>query len=187
MPRRRAVSFMRWANAASEPETFSPSAAATSFSERTTRAVSAVSTVIVPPTGTPRWPAYSTLSALLGDRDRVAAQAAGLHLLEHDVHRHELGERRGIPGGAGIALQQGLAGRRIDHEIGPGHDRAGGRRDGPDLRPGRPRRTGPAGASGRSRKRAFISTNSCHYIALMLKVMIAPVTPFQQNCSIVWD
>src|SRR6478609_3782930 len=38
-----------------------------------------------------------------------------------------------------------------------------------------------------SGKRAFISANSCHYIASMLKVMIAPVTPFQQNCSIVWD
>src|SRR5512135_672699 len=50
---------------------------------------------------------------------------------------------------------------------------------------------GPANRARRSvrqsRKRAFISTDSCHYIAVMLKVMIAPVTPFQQNCSIVWD
>src|SRR4051812_42897762 len=50
---------------------------------------------------------------------------------------------------------------------------------------------GPANAISssetRNGKRAFISIDSCHYIVVMLKVMIAPVTPFQQNCSIVWD
>jgi hydroxyacylglutathione hydrolase len=29
--------------------------------------------------------------------------------------------------------------------------------------------------------------DSCHYIEAMLKVLIAPVTPFQQNCSLIWD
>src|SRR5215475_8215781 len=50
---------------------------------------------------------------------------------------------------------------------------------------GRANRAGRSARQGR--KRAFISTDSCHSIALMLMVMIAPVTPFQQNCSIVWD
>ena len=53
MPSRLAVWVMRWANAASEPETFSASATAASLAERATSDWIACSTVIEPPTPMP--------------------------------------------------------------------------------------------------------------------------------------
>ncbi len=60
-------------------------------------------------------------------------------------------------------------------------------------RPARP--SSPGAAEGavhwrehtRFQSSALHGGRGSHYIGSMLKVMIAPVTPFQQNCSIVWD
>ena len=136
MPSRAAVSVMRWAKAASEPEIRSPNAVATSLAERATRACSACSTVIDPPGATPSFEAGLALARLRKGHRRGQGQAAGLQLLEDDVDRHHLGERGRIPEGAGIALQQGLAGGGIDHHVGAGHDRPGRRGHRGDLGPG---------------------------------------------------
>ena len=73
-------------------------------------------------------------AGMLGERDRRGqGEAAGFQLLEDDVKRHHLGERGGIPGGAGVAFQQRLARDGVDHDVGAGLDGAGGRGHGGDL------------------------------------------------------
>ena len=64
---------------------------------------------------------------------RGQRQPARLQFLEDEVDRHHLGEGRGMPEGAGIAVQQGLAGVGVDHHVGAGLDRAGRRGHRGDL------------------------------------------------------
>ncbi len=199
MPSRAAVSVMRLAKAASEPEISSAKPEATSLAERATSALQA----LLDGDGLAR--SQAELGRRLGaghfrERHRRGErEAAGLQLLEDDIDRHHLGKRGGMPEGAGIALQQGLAGRRVDHHVGAGRDRAGRRGHGRDLGAGGShreadqaedtkqqaqvhcrRRIGPGSIRPSPRRREVLDRcdaqgpdRSRH-------------PPFQQNCSIVW-